>query len=130
MIRRPPRSTLFPYTTLFRSRGCGGELDRVPREEPLDKRGLVEEVHVGGLFEATSVQGTERRAHYPAQPALREVLFYIDRVVVELQAGHAPLEARPGLLIPIFGSADEQEQRVHWRSHRSRPGLRVLYVVI
>src|SRR2546422_2964278 len=22
MIRRPPRSTLFPYTTLFRSHGC------------------------------------------------------------------------------------------------------------
>src|SRR5687768_18201697 len=25
MIRRPPRSTLFPYTTLFRSCGRGGE---------------------------------------------------------------------------------------------------------
>src|SRR2546426_10566231 len=25
MIRRPPRSTLFPYTTLFRSRKAGGE---------------------------------------------------------------------------------------------------------
>src|SRR3712207_9200361 len=24
MIRRPPRSTLFPYTTLFRSAGYGG----------------------------------------------------------------------------------------------------------
>src|SRR5256885_3743697 len=24
MIRRPPRSTLFPYTTLFRSQGPGG----------------------------------------------------------------------------------------------------------
>src|SRR5438132_10838696 len=24
MLRRPPRSTLFPYTTLFRSVGCGG----------------------------------------------------------------------------------------------------------
>src|SRR2546422_4105478 len=24
MIRRPPRSTLFPYTTLFRSRRCRG----------------------------------------------------------------------------------------------------------
>ena len=24
MIRRPPRSTLFPYTTLFRSDGMGG----------------------------------------------------------------------------------------------------------
>src|SRR5687768_18598816 len=25
MIRRPPRSTLFPYTTLFRSRHPGGD---------------------------------------------------------------------------------------------------------
>src|SRR2546430_17189758 len=24
MIRRPPRSTLFPYTTLFRSKACRG----------------------------------------------------------------------------------------------------------
>src|SRR5215469_18465850 len=28
MIRRPPRSTLFPYTTLFRSRG-GGSIDQL-----------------------------------------------------------------------------------------------------
>src|SRR3712207_9545983 len=26
MIRRPPRSTLFPYTTLFRSAGADGEM--------------------------------------------------------------------------------------------------------
>src|SRR3712207_7989315 len=25
MIRRPPRSTLFPYTTLFRSLACGSD---------------------------------------------------------------------------------------------------------
>src|SRR5690348_18176895 len=31
MIRRPPRSTLFPYTTLFRS-GCFGKLDSQLRE--------------------------------------------------------------------------------------------------
>src|SRR3712207_9311205 len=31
MIRRPPRSTLFPYTTLFRSREV--VLDRLRREE-------------------------------------------------------------------------------------------------
>src|SRR3712207_7248522 len=30
MIRRPPRSTLFPYTTLFRSRLLLGLLDLVP----------------------------------------------------------------------------------------------------
>src|SRR3712207_7905331 len=29
MMRRPPRSTLFPYTTLFRSRG------EVPQQRPL-----------------------------------------------------------------------------------------------
>src|SRR3712207_8270218 len=28
MIRRPPRSTLFPYTTLFRSRAPGGSAAR------------------------------------------------------------------------------------------------------
>src|SRR2546430_12923315 len=42
MIRRPPRSTLFPYTTLFRSRephsgqdqGGGGQDRRRAEEEP------------------------------------------------------------------------------------------------
>src|SRR3712207_8290790 len=31
MIRRPPRSTLFPYTTLFRSRSRGEEWGRIAR---------------------------------------------------------------------------------------------------
>jgi len=30
MIRRPPRSTLFPYTTLFRSLGLAMELSTWP----------------------------------------------------------------------------------------------------
>jgi len=34
MIRRPPRSTLFPYTTLFRSRP-GSEVRRAARAEGL-----------------------------------------------------------------------------------------------
>src|SRR5256885_2397629 len=29
MIRRPPRSTLFPYTTLFRSEGAGADRMRL-----------------------------------------------------------------------------------------------------
>src|SRR3712207_8341686 len=40
MIRRPPRSTLFPYTTLFRSGGLGV---RVRAAEPLPDRGQVGE---------------------------------------------------------------------------------------
>src|SRR3712207_8599942 len=36
MIRRPPRSTLFPYTTLFRSVSRGGP--RHPRHAPARRR--------------------------------------------------------------------------------------------
>src|SRR5438132_2416833 len=38
MIRRPPRSTLFPYTTLFRSISNDGDLRRLDREVPIDHR--------------------------------------------------------------------------------------------
>src|SRR5258708_15515751 len=34
MIRRPPRSTLFPYTTLFRSRGVAGQAVGAAGEVP------------------------------------------------------------------------------------------------
>src|SRR3712207_8287430 len=33
MIRRPPRSTLFPYTTLFRSRGLRVRRRRRPQDQ-------------------------------------------------------------------------------------------------
>src|SRR2546429_7052374 len=39
MIRRPPRSTLFPYTTLFRSRRAGAA--RPPRPERPQARALA-----------------------------------------------------------------------------------------
>src|SRR5437899_8535951 len=38
MIRRPPRSTLFPYTTLFRSRCEDVESDPPSQREHLDGR--------------------------------------------------------------------------------------------
>src|SRR5258705_4476773 len=37
MIRRPPRSTLFPYTTLFRSRRRLLHLDRSPQSGQPDR---------------------------------------------------------------------------------------------
>src|SRR3712207_7739029 len=42
MIRRPPRSTLFPYTTLFRSEGLVGVgmgQERRARGRPLEQHG-------------------------------------------------------------------------------------------
>src|SRR2546429_10007 len=38
MIRRPPRSTLFPYTTLFRSRHLGGDRRRLLLADLADPR--------------------------------------------------------------------------------------------
>src|SRR2546427_8197483 len=40
MIRRPPRSTLFPYTTLFRSFGTLESLSRASAEEVGAVRGI------------------------------------------------------------------------------------------
>src|SRR2546430_9803422 len=54
MIRRPPRSTLFPYTTLFRSRGVEAKrpgvplLDRRPGARG-DHRDLRSEEHTSEL---------------------------------------------------------------------------------
>src|SRR2546430_3542391 len=43
MIRRPPRSTLFPYTTLFRSMGEGepGRVEQLSRRERLEALGRL-----------------------------------------------------------------------------------------
>src|SRR6478752_7682290 len=46
MIRRPPRSTLFPYTTLFRS---GGGVEGPPRPADPDER-AVRGRPVGGVL--------------------------------------------------------------------------------
>src|SRR5687768_17688582 len=62
MLRRPPRSTLFPYTTLFRSRDAAllaaGELaaDRVPRRQAQRVGGDLELV-----LERRGVAGREDR---------------------------------------------------------------------
>src|SRR2546422_3935839 len=42
MIRRPPRSTLFPYTTLFRSGGGLSHRPGVPRARRPDAPGCLE----------------------------------------------------------------------------------------
>src|SRR2546425_6852466 len=45
MIRRPPRSTLFPYTTLFRSDVIGGGLAGCEAAWALAERGLRVTLH-------------------------------------------------------------------------------------
>src|SRR5256884_5795277 len=67
MIRRPPRSTLFPYTTLFRSHGAGFG-DAFFQNLPLLRFLVVEQrVHVHGLVALADARidahGAEQRLH-------------------------------------------------------------------
>src|SRR5215213_10759246 len=60
MIRRPPRSTLFPYTTLFRSRSCAARLgvaDRRAgeREDRPGRRAARSEEHTSELQSLTNL---------------------------------------------------------------------------
>src|SRR3712207_7234887 len=56
MIRRPPRSTLFPYTTLFRSRSNREELEAIAPVDGL----LVDEPQVRFMDERRRLQGVAR----------------------------------------------------------------------
>src|SRR2546429_6900523 len=70
MIRRPPRSTLFPYTTLFRSR--------------------IQSIHNGALIVHQTVAGYKKVAilaqQRPPQTALQEPA--VDRKSTRLNSSH------------------------------------------
>src|SRR5690349_23735997 len=80
MIRRPPRSTLFPYTTLFRSRHVGAERDR--RRHRLD-----EPAHGGGERVGGAVAGGGGRAGLTARAGLRPR----DRKSTRLNSSHVEI---------------------------------------
>src|SRR5258708_25823139 len=66
MIRRPPRSTLFPYTTLFRSCLCRQRLTRTHKRTASGARrfrvrGLQARPHIG-RFEYPTRQGSLPRS--------------------------------------------------------------------
>src|SRR3712207_7587866 len=88
MIRRPPRSTLFPYTTLFRSKGqrerVGGFVDRA--------RGYGGEVAIGGegngskgyFYSPTIVTGVDQDSEI-----VQQEVFGPDRKSTRLNSSHA-----------------------------------------
>src|SRR2546430_10565531 len=63
MIRRPPRSTLFPYTTLFRSHGGAGALAAAPQLTEADEAAVGFDLDDGAHEAApmTPVGVTQRR---------------------------------------------------------------------
>src|SRR2546427_8992193 len=78
MIRRPPRSTLFPYTTLFRSvAGRGRPVDEAALHEPAQ--------------DATQIPRVE--AQLPAQLRRRRLvaLRQLDRKSTRLNSSHSQI---------------------------------------
>src|SRR5689334_23595678 len=80
MIRRPPRSTLFPYTTLFRSI-CDGRQRRGP---------------LGGISGAHTRtqgarQGNARAARRRCEPARLSYLHLEDRKSTRLNSSHSSI---------------------------------------
>src|SRR3712207_8022991 len=92
MIRRPPRSTLFPYTTLFRSRDLFGiedneagfddeisDLEQQLEENPNDTEALAELVSLH--YQARSEEHTSelQSRHYLVCRLLLEKKIYVVR---------------------------------------------------
>src|SRR2546422_11765910 len=104
MIRRPPRSTLFPYTTLFRS---GQALDAVgPDRDPLEQRSRLVVARLAHREHGVEVdvrldkrRGDERAAEVDRLPRFR--LQVADEPVFDADV--------PGLELPRQTGAAEQQ---------------------
>src|SRR3712207_8301252 len=80
MIRRPPRSTLFPYTTLFRS---SGHLGDGGGQCPCGS------LQVGALLEDRLLQLVQLRAGLQAELGVEDRAGPLDRKSTRLNSSHA-----------------------------------------
>src|SRR5437016_7600312 len=92
MIRPPPRSTLFPYTTLFRSGRAGGTDLSAARSLLEDEetavhgpvRGLVEGVPQGQASAGVFAGGRDRKS----TPELQSLTNLVCRLLLEKKKQH------------------------------------------
>src|SRR2546430_13375777 len=78
MIRRPPRSTLFPYTTLFRSVSRFGKVD--------SEGGLCDRFALVAGSHSPSGPTAIAAIHQPLFPPYRGILFRSEEHTSELQS--------------------------------------------
>src|SRR5689334_24556482 len=90
MIRRPPRSTLFPYTTLFRSKGycayyAGATLFM------LRSLGIPSRIAVGFLTEDRSDKNKGWYWYYANQAHAWVQVYFPDRKSTRLNSSHSSI---------------------------------------
>src|SRR2546426_302768 len=131
MIRRPPRSTLFPYTTLFRS---GRRLPRVrlpaggPRPPPRHPHaaGPVASVrrdrpcHGGGAADGYAARRGGREAHRPSAPG-RDPRTVAVRSLCGGRGRAGTARRRPP---PHAVGRDPARPHARWRARRHPQGRR------
>src|SRR3712207_7972865 len=91
MIRRPPRSTLFPYTTLFRSRFEASRfrlVDLSVAQTPEDKQRIEARIaELDGLLdEAVTLYGDTRSEEHTSELQSRQYL--VCRLLLEKKKKH------------------------------------------
>src|SRR3712207_9149175 len=103
MIRRPPRSTLFPYTTLFRSRSrfqpLGSGLPIPPRTSAAAKATATHRRYLEGITNAREIMRVSRQFSNVAacSPVLRGTLSArvgFENATVDLYGIDAPLHVQ------------------------------------
>src|SRR5258706_9382783 len=87
MIRRPPRSTLFPYTTLFRSRA--GAATPAPGEHPRDdgRRDDAPQHECGAPQRFTPVDRARRTRSEEHTSELQSLTNLVCRLLLEKKNG-------------------------------------------
>src|SRR2546422_4640471 len=92
MIRRPPRSTLFPYTTLFRSLAAEGDRDLVrlhPRRRLAEGRHDPSPVRIGAVERGLHERRVRRSEEHTSE--LQSRLHLVCRLLLEKKKHFAPI---------------------------------------
>src|SRR5690348_18017560 len=92
MVRRPPRSTLFPYTTLFRSSKftTGGIEVKATLTTAAGGAGLVQPQYLPGvlplLFQRLTIADLMRSEEHTSE--LQSSVHLVCRLLLEIKKGH------------------------------------------
>src|SRR3712207_8540095 len=99
MIRRPPRSTLFPYTTLFRSCPAGTALSRCSQQRAQEGTPVQRSWTAGPL--------DHRAGTFPLQ--VRSLAALLDRKSTRLNSSHANIS------YAVFCLKKNKDEQLWWQ---------------
>src|SRR5260370_32863456 len=125
MIRRPPRSTLFPYTTLFRSARADVRDKRIIQRTGAGTQGAVRARNAVHLIAAslTTARATARYVAHLSDIAgcrseehtseLQSHLNLVCRLLLEKKKNKSPLESNLNIVYPLLLEKKQNKVQKH-----------------